>query len=30
MSQSSVPIVPGYFGDDQSDSTLKAEADKIG
>ncbi|CAI8019501.1 Methylcrotonoyl-CoA carboxylase subunit alpha, mitochondrial, partial [Geodia barretti] len=30
MSNSSVPIVPGYFGDDQRDSLLKTEADKIG
>ena len=30
MSQSSVPVVPGYFGDDQSDTLLKKEADQIG
>lgn len=30
MSHSSVPVVPGYFGEDQRDSLLKAEADKIG
>lgn len=30
MSQSSVPVVPGYFGEDQSDSLLKKEADQIG
>ena len=30
MSNSSVPVVPGYFGEDQRDSLLKAEADKIG
>ena len=30
MSRSSVPVVPGYFGDDQSDSKLKEEAEKMG
>lgn len=30
MSASGVPVVPGYFGKDQSDSLLKQEADKIG
>ena len=30
MSKSSVPVVPGYFGDDQSDSRLKDEAEKMG
>ena len=30
MSESGVPVVPGYFGDDQSDHRLKEEADKIG
>ena len=30
MRAAGVPVTPGYEGDDQSDSTLKAEADKIG
>ena len=30
MSESSVPIVPGYFGEDQSDERLREEAEKIG
>lgn len=30
MNESGVPIVPGYYGDDQSDRNLKEEADKIG
>lgn len=30
MGDAGVPIVPGYHGDDQSDSVLRAEADKIG
>ncbi len=30
MEQSSVPVIPGYRGEDQSDATLKAEALKIG
>ena len=30
MSESAVPIVPGYFGDDQSDSLLQRMADEIG
>ena len=30
MSDSSVPVVPGYFGEDQSDSRLKEEAEKLG
>jgi 3-methylcrotonyl-CoA carboxylase alpha subunit len=30
MSSSGVPIVPGYFGDDQSDDRLRAEAEKLG
>lgn len=30
MSKSSVPVVPGYFGDEQSDSKLKDEAEKMG
>ena len=30
MSKSSVPVVPGYFGDDQADSRLKDEAEKMG
>ena len=30
MSASSVPVVPGYFGGDQSDTNLQLEADKIG
>ncbi len=30
MGEADVPLVPGYHGDDQSDTTLKAEADKIG
>jgi len=30
MEKSGVPIVPGYFGSDQSDATLREEAEKIG
>ena len=30
MSESSVPVVPGYFGDDQSDQKLSEEAEKLG
>ena len=30
MSASGVPVVPGYYGKDQSDSLLKQEADKLG
>ena len=30
MSESGVPVVPGYFGEEQSDSRLKEEADKMG
>lgn len=30
MSESGVPVVPGYFGRDQSDELLKEEAEKIG
>ncbi|WP_265530220.1 acetyl/propionyl/methylcrotonyl-CoA carboxylase subunit alpha [Sphingomicrobium marinum] len=30
MAHASVPVTPGYMGDDQSAETLKAEADKIG
>ena len=30
MSSSDVPIVPGYFGEDQSDQRLQEEALKIG
>lgn len=30
MSQSSVPIVPGYFGEDQTDQRLTAEANSMG
>ena len=30
MIDASIPCVPGYQGDDQSDKKLKAEADKIG
>ncbi|XP_065889270.1 methylcrotonoyl-CoA carboxylase subunit alpha, mitochondrial-like isoform X2 [Dysidea avara] len=30
MSSSSVPIIPGYYGDDQSDSRLQKEAEAIG
>lgn len=30
MSESGVPVVPGYFGEDQSDSRLKEESDKMG
>ena len=30
MSESGVPVVPGYFGEDQSDPRLKVEADKMG
>ena len=30
MNESGVPIVPGYYGDDQSDQNLKQEANKIG
>ena len=28
--QQGVPVLPGYFGDDQRDATLLAEADRIG
>ncbi|MCB1560690.1 MAG: acetyl/propionyl/methylcrotonyl-CoA carboxylase subunit alpha [Xanthomonadales bacterium] len=30
MSRSGVPVVPGYTGEDQSNDTLQAEADRIG
>ena len=30
MESSGVPIVPGYFGDDQSDERLRMEAEKLG
>ena len=30
MDEAGVPIVPGYHGDDQSDATLRAEAERIG
>ena len=30
MANAGVPLVPGYHGDDQNDSLLRAEADKIG
>lgn len=30
MSESGVPVVPGYYGDDQSDGLLREEAEKIG
>ena len=30
MSSSSVPIIPGYYGSDQSDSRLEKEAEAIG
>lgn len=30
MTKAGVPCVPGYHGQDQSDSNLQAEADKIG
>ncbi|RLV59734.1 acetyl/propionyl/methylcrotonyl-CoA carboxylase subunit alpha [Parashewanella curva] len=30
MTEANVPLVPGYHGDDQSDSLLNSEADKIG
>jgi 3-methylcrotonyl-CoA carboxylase alpha subunit len=30
MQEAKVPLVPGYHGEDQSESLLKAEADKIG
>jgi 3-methylcrotonyl-CoA carboxylase alpha subunit len=30
MEQSGVPLVPGYHGEDQADSTLRAEAARIG
>ena len=30
MSAANVPIIEGYHGEDQSDATLKAEADRIG
>ena len=30
MSGSSVPIIPGYYGSDQSDSRLEKEAEAIG
>jgi len=30
MGDAGVPLVPGYHGDDQSESTLTSEADKIG
>jgi 3-methylcrotonyl-CoA carboxylase alpha subunit len=29
MAKAGVPLVPGYFGDDQSDARLQAEAEKI-
>ncbi|HEX5484633.1 MAG TPA: biotin carboxylase N-terminal domain-containing protein [Limnobacter sp.] len=30
VQQAGVPLIPGYFGDDQSVATLQAEADKMG
>ena len=30
MNKSGVPVVPGYYGDDQSDGLLREEAEKIG
>ena len=30
MSKAEVPLVPGYHGEDQSEATLRAEAEKIG
>ena len=30
MSASGVPVVPGYYGEEQLDSLLREEADKIG
>ena len=30
MESSGVPIVPGYFGEDQSDERLRMEAEKLG
>jgi acetyl/propionyl-CoA carboxylase alpha subunit len=30
MFKANVPITPGYYGSDQSDAVLKAEAEKIG
>lgn len=30
MAPAGVPLIPGYHGDDQSDATLVAEADKVG
>jgi len=30
MSKAGVPVIEGYHGDDQSDSHLKAEAERIG
>ena len=30
MSKSLVPVVPGYFGEDQSDQRLSAEANSMG
>lgn len=30
MSKASVPLIPGYHGEDQSLETLLKEADKIG
>ena len=30
MNGSGVPVVPGYYGDDQSDGLLREEAEKIG
>ncbi|MBY0563029.1 MAG: acetyl/propionyl/methylcrotonyl-CoA carboxylase subunit alpha [Hyphomonadaceae bacterium] len=30
MAQAGVPVTPGYLGEDQSEATLQAEADKIG
>ncbi|MCR5874502.1 acetyl/propionyl/methylcrotonyl-CoA carboxylase subunit alpha [Phenylobacterium sp. J426] len=30
MAQAGVPVTPGYLGEDQSEATLKAEADRIG
>ncbi len=30
MSDAGVPIIEGYHGEDQSDETLRSEAEKIG
>jgi acetyl-CoA carboxylase biotin carboxylase subunit len=30
MAKAGVPVTPGYLGEDQSETTLKAEADRIG